>query len=112
MALVDIRRLAGFAILTNTTFLSFPIFWIWLWTTYRRRGTSCGKLLWGSIAVCMLVIVPWTIRNYETFHRLMPVRDNLGLELWIGNHEGVAHLQEFSGSFPLIDPRTITGWEK
>jgi 4-amino-4-deoxy-L-arabinose transferase-like glycosyltransferase len=98
--------LAGFAILTNTTFLSlFPIFWIWLWTTYRHRGTFCGKLLWGSIAVCMLVIVPWTIRNYETFHRLMPVRDNLGLELWIGNHEGVAHLQEFSGSFPLIDPR-------
>jgi hypothetical protein len=21
----------------------------------------------------------------------MPIRDNFGLELWIGNHEGVAH---------------------
>jgi 4-amino-4-deoxy-L-arabinose transferase-like glycosyltransferase len=97
--------LAGFAVLNNTTFLSlFPLFWIWLWITYRHRGVSCGKLLWGSVAVCVLVLVPWTIRNYEMFHRLMPVRDNLGLELWIGNHEGVSHLYEFSGSFPLIDP--------
>jgi 4-amino-4-deoxy-L-arabinose transferase-like glycosyltransferase len=97
--------LAGFAALTNTTFLSlFPLFWIWLWITYRRRGIVCGKLLWSSIAVCMLVLVPWTVRNYEMFHRLMPVRNNLGLELWIGNHQGVAHLSEFSRSFPLVDP--------
>ncbi|HEX4424933.1 MAG TPA: glycosyltransferase family 39 protein [Terriglobales bacterium] len=97
--------LAGFALLTNTTFISlFPLFWIWLWITYRRRRISCGKVLWSSIAVCVLMLVPWTIRNYETFHRLMPVRDNLGLELWIGNHEGVAHLQQFAQSFPLIDP--------
>jgi 4-amino-4-deoxy-L-arabinose transferase-like glycosyltransferase len=97
--------LAGFAFLTNTTFLSlFPLFWIWLWLRYRHRRVSCGKLLWSSIGVCALILVPWTVRNYETFRRLMPVRDNLGLELWIGNHEGVTHLHEFSGSFPLIDP--------
>ena len=97
--------LAGFAALTNTTFLSlFPLFWIWLSITCRRRGISCGKLLWSSVGVCMLVLVPWTIRNYETFHRLMPVRNNLGLELWIGNHQGVTHLSEFARSFPLVDP--------
>ncbi len=97
--------LAGFATLTNTTFLSlFPLFWLWLWITQRHRGVSCGKRLWSSVAVCLLVLVPWTIRNYATFHRLMPVRDNLGLELWIGNHEGVANLYEFPESFPLIDP--------
>jgi 4-amino-4-deoxy-L-arabinose transferase-like glycosyltransferase len=97
--------LAGFAALTNTTFLSlFPLFWIWLWIAYRRRGISCGRLLWSSVAICMLVVVPWTVRNYETFHRLMPVRDNLGLELWIGNHQGVVRLADFSRSFPLVDP--------
>ncbi len=97
--------LAGFAALTNTTFISlFPLFWFWLWLTYRRREVSYGKLLWSSVAVCLLILTPWTIRNYATFHRLIPLRDNLGLELWIGNHEGVTHLYEFSGSFPLIDP--------
>ena len=32
----------------------------------------------------------------------MPVRDNFGLELWMGNHEGVTH--EFPRDFPPIDP--------
>jgi len=97
--------LAGFAALTNTTFLSLlPPFWLWLWITHRRRGLSCGKLLWPSVAVSLLILTPWTIRNYATFHRLIPVRDNLELELWIGNHKGVAKLYEFSNTFPLIDP--------
>jgi 4-amino-4-deoxy-L-arabinose transferase-like glycosyltransferase len=97
--------LAGFAALTNTTFMSlFPLFWSWLWIAYRRRGVSCGNVLWSSVAACVLVLVPWTVRNYNTFHRLMPLRDNLGLELWIGNHEGVTNLFEFPRSFPLIDP--------
>ena len=43
------------------------------------------------------------MRNYARFHRFIPVRDNLGLELWIGNHQGVTYLYDFSG-FPLRDP--------
>jgi 4-amino-4-deoxy-L-arabinose transferase-like glycosyltransferase len=97
--------LAGIAALTNTTLLSlFPFFWLWLWILYRRRGRSCSKVLLASIGVCLLTILPWTIRNYETFHRLMPVRDNFGLELWIGNHEGAIHDHQFPRDFPLIDP--------
>jgi len=95
--------LAGIAALTNTTLLSlFPFFWLWLWILYRRRGRSCGKVLLASIGVCILTLLPWTIRNYETFHRLMPVRDNFGLELWLGNHEGVTRL--FDTDFPLRNP--------
>ena len=85
--------LAGVAALTNTTLLSvFWLFWMWLWIGYRRRGRSCNKPLMASVAVCVLTILPWTIRNYETFRRLVPMRDNFGLELWIGNHEGEARL--------------------
>ena len=85
--------LAGVAALTNTTLLSvFLLFWMWLWIGYRRCGRSCNKPLMASVAVCVLTVVPWTIRNYETFRRLVPMRDNFGLELWIGNHEGEARL--------------------
>ena len=85
--------LAGVAALTNTTLLSvFWLFWMWLWIGYRRRGRSCNKPLMASVAVCVLTVVPWTMRNYETFRRLVPMRDNFGLELWIGNHEGEARL--------------------
>ncbi|HTA24632.1 MAG TPA: hypothetical protein VK763_13955 [Terriglobales bacterium] len=85
--------LAAVTALTNTTLLSvFLFFWIWLWISCRQRGRSCGRLLLASVGVFVLVLLPWTIRNYEVFHRLMPVRDNFGLELWIGNHEGEARL--------------------
>jgi hypothetical protein len=95
--------LAAVGGLTNTTLLSvFPFFWIWLWVSYRRSGRSCGKLVLASVGVFLLALLPWTIRNYEKFHRLMPVRDNFGLELWIGNHEGVTH--RYDSDFPILDP--------
>ena len=95
--------LAGVAALTNTSLLSlFPFLWLWLWISYRRRGISCGKWLTASVVMCVVVMVPWTIRNYATFHRLMPIRDNFGLELWLGNHEGVGHV--FDRDFPILDP--------
>jgi len=95
--------LAGVAALTNTTLLSvFPFFWMWLWVGYRRRGLSCKKWLVASVVICVFVVLPWTARNYATFHRLMPIRDNFGLELWLGNHEGVTHV--FDNAFPLLNP--------
>ena len=95
--------LAAVAVLTNTTLLAvFPFFWIWLWVGCRQRRQSCSNLLIASVAVFVLALLPWTIRNYEVFHRLMPVRDNFGLELWIGNHQGVTH--QYDSDFPILDP--------
>ncbi len=97
--------LAGVAALTNTTLLSlFPFFWLCLWMVCRRRERSYIKLVLCSVGVCVLVLLPWTIRNYEAFHRLIPIRDNFGLELWIGNHEGAMQERQFPRDFPLIDP--------
>jgi 4-amino-4-deoxy-L-arabinose transferase-like glycosyltransferase len=95
--------LTGVAALTNTTLLSvFPFFWLWLWISYRRRGLSCSRWLASSVAICVLVLLPWTIRNYTTLHRVIPIRDNFGLELWLGNHEGVTHV--YDRDFPLLNP--------
>jgi hypothetical protein len=95
--------LAAVAGLTNTTLLSvFPFFWLWLWVSCRRSGRSCGKLLLASVGIFLLTLLPWTIRNYEVFRRLMPIRDNFGLELWLGNHEGVA--RRYDNDFPILDP--------
>jgi hypothetical protein len=54
------------------------------------------------VTACVLVVLPWTARNQGTFHRLVPIRDNFGLELWLGNHEGVTHV--FDNDFPILDP--------
>ncbi len=95
--------LAAVAGLTNTTLLSvFPFFWVWLWVSYRQSARPCGKLVLASGGIFLLTLLPWTIRNYEAFHRLMPVRDNFGLELWLGNHEGVT--RRYDSDFPILDP--------
>jgi 4-amino-4-deoxy-L-arabinose transferase-like glycosyltransferase len=102
--------LVGISALTNTTLLAvFPFFWLWLWITYRRRGLPCSRQLWLSVAICILTLLPWTIRNYTTFHRLMPVRDNFGLELWVGielgpGKPGALLTRLFPVDFPLSDP--------
>ena len=33
----------------------------------------------------MVVVSPWFVRNYVTFHKVVPFRGNLGLELYSGN---------------------------
>jgi hypothetical protein len=95
--------LTGAAALTNPTLLAvFLFFWLWLWVKCRRLGQACGKRVLASVGVFILALVPWTIRNYNVFHRLMPLRDNFGLELWLGNHEGVT--RRFDTDFPILNP--------
>jgi len=99
--------LAGIAALNNTTLLAvFPFFWLLLWLKYRRRGWSCYKQLLASSAVCVLILIPWTIRNYAAFHRIMPLRDNFGLELWVGLEleDDSWNAPIFIKDFPLRDP--------
>jgi 4-amino-4-deoxy-L-arabinose transferase-like glycosyltransferase len=79
----------GLAALTNVALVSLLAFFAW-WIWYRRRqaGVNCG---W-SVAVALLVffacIAPWIIRDYRVFGQLIPVRDNFGEELWMGNRDG------------------------
>jgi len=102
--------LVAVAALTNTTLLSvFPFFWLTLWLLYRRRRQSCARMLFASLAICALVLLPWTIRNYVVFHRLFPVRDNFGLELWVGvelgsGKPGAPMTRLFPRDFPLSNP--------
>jgi hypothetical protein len=94
--------LAGLGALTNTSLIAvFPFFLVWLFIQHSRQKRSCRLQLATAIGICILVMLPWTIRNYLTFHRWMPVRDNFGLELWLGNHEGVGSQFE---TFPIVNP--------
>ncbi|HZP64012.1 MAG TPA: hypothetical protein VFB28_11400 [Terriglobales bacterium] len=94
--------LAAIAGLTNTTLLAvFPLLWFWLWWG-ARSSQGTGKRLAVSITTFIVLMIPWTIRNYEVFGRVMPVRDNFGLELWLGNHEGVT--RRFDSDFPILNP--------
>jgi 4-amino-4-deoxy-L-arabinose transferase-like glycosyltransferase len=57
------------------------------WAVFRSgrealRGALVGAVVW--VAVC----TPWVIRNSVEMHAWIPLRSNLGYELWQGNRPG------------------------
>jgi 4-amino-4-deoxy-L-arabinose transferase-like glycosyltransferase len=97
--------LAGIAAQTNTTMLAmFPCFYAWVWLHSRKQSRIAMRWLYISAGIFVLTLVPWTMRNYRAFGRLMPLRDNFGLELWIGNRAGADEAHQYPSAFPLIDP--------
>lgn len=62
-----------------------PLLGLWMWLRKWQRG---GRwLLSGAAAALafMVVVSPWLVRNYRTFHKVIPFRGNFGLELYTGN---------------------------
>lgn len=77
----------GLATLTRTTLVVWiPMVCIaWLWkaaSAWRTCVPLCAALLVGSA----VMIVPWTVRNYFTFHCLVPVNSRFGTVLWQANN--------------------------
>jgi hypothetical protein len=65
--------------------LSCIAFELW-WRKDRRKRFLSLAMVVGVALACL----PWTWRNYTTFHELFFIRNNFGLELRLGNHEGAA----------------------
>jgi 4-amino-4-deoxy-L-arabinose transferase-like glycosyltransferase len=79
--------LAGFAGLTEPSVLVVVPFLLAL-AAWRLARAGKRWLLPGVVASLTLAtaISPWMIRNAVVFHRLIPMRDGMGLELWMGNN--------------------------
>lgn len=95
--------LAGVAVLNNPSLLGF-ILLAGAWVCCRRRKAlrSLRPAIVAAAAL-VLVVTPWTVRNYRLFHEIIPIRDNFGLELWVGNHQGTTGRQDIS-RHPVFDP--------
>lgn len=66
-----------------------PALGLWAIWPMRRRFATAGRLVLVSSLIFAAGIMPWTIRNYVVFHKLIPFRSNFALELWLGNNPGV-----------------------
>lgn len=79
----------GFTLLTNPTLASLlPFLLLWLIWRAHRAGNRWRTESALAVTIVVLCCVPWTVRNYVTFHELVPIRSTLGLQLWEGNNEG------------------------
>jgi 4-amino-4-deoxy-L-arabinose transferase-like glycosyltransferase len=79
--------LAGFAGLTEPSILVVVPFLLML-ATWRLARAGKRWLLPGIVASLVLAatISPWLIRDAVVFHRFIPMRDSMGLEMWMGNN--------------------------
>src|SRR5689334_16854407 len=57
-----------------------PFLALWLWAKTRQfKPAAIFSAAVGS------VLLPWTMRNFLVFHKLIPVRDNFWAEVFFGN---------------------------
>lgn len=78
----------GLIALANPTLLLFlPVCGIWLLLGARPvRAELMNATLAGLLFLAILA--PWTVRNWRVFHAFVPMRTNLGVELWTWNNSG------------------------
>jgi Dolichyl-phosphate-mannose-protein mannosyltransferase len=93
----------GFTLMTNPSFASLlPLMLAWMAWRWRRAertedaeaagGRAVRGAMWIAgpalaLGIAALCCVPWTIRNYRALGTFVPLRSNLGLELWLGNND-------------------------
>jgi 4-amino-4-deoxy-L-arabinose transferase-like glycosyltransferase len=83
--------LYGFAALNDPVVLAvLPVLFIWTACERRKRGAWLLPAALATLAF-FAVITPWSIRNYATFHKLIPIRGGLGLEFYCGNNADSWH---------------------
>jgi hypothetical protein len=77
-------------VLVNPSMISvFPFLLGWvIWET-RRDGAPWFKFAAAAVLVFAIGLVPWTVRNYRVFGKVIVLRSNFGLELWLGNNAAV-----------------------
>jgi 4-amino-4-deoxy-L-arabinose transferase-like glycosyltransferase len=78
--------LAAFALSVNPSLLPIVIC-CFGWAIYRiyPRSRSMPSV---GVVVFLLLSGPWAIRNDRQMHAFIPLRDNMGYELWQGNKAG------------------------
>ena len=87
----------GLIALSNPSLLLFlPVSGLWILVgSGRVKGQSWSKqIAAATLAACVfaLCLAPWTYRNWLAFHKFIPIRGNLGVELYLGNGIGATGL--------------------
>ncbi len=72
------------------------------WVVLRRHNAHLEwlKPAAASALVFIALSTPWAVRNYRTFHRFIPFRDNFWLEMHIGNGGDASMTEPFQSVHP------------
>jgi len=84
--------LAGFTALVEPSAIvvSTLLFVLALCKNHGAKKLLCMRAAL-AMAVLLLGIAPWMLRNALVFHRFIPMRDGMGLEMYLGNNGDSFH---------------------
>jgi hypothetical protein len=78
--------LMGLLALLIPTCISVFLCWL-IWLAFSRKASLFRAPAVALIILPAIIVSPWIVRNYLVFHRIVFVRDNLGLELSVSNND-------------------------
>jgi 4-amino-4-deoxy-L-arabinose transferase-like glycosyltransferase len=76
----------GVGALTHGSFMILPA--VLIAAVLARREMKLRRRFASAILIalaCAAAVLPWTIRNYRHFHRIIPSATGAGLQYWIGD---------------------------
>jgi 4-amino-4-deoxy-L-arabinose transferase-like glycosyltransferase len=89
---VGFGMLAGLAALTSPTIVSvLPFLGGWICYRLHRRKRPWLRPATLAALAFIIFVLPWFMRNYNTFHRFIPFRDNIGMVLRLGTKGTTTH---------------------
>ena len=84
--------LSGFGALIDPVVMSVaPFLGAWMCTRLYKQRQSWLAPVAAAVLAFILMTSPWFIRNYWTFHKIIPFRSCLGLEVYCGNNQDFWH---------------------
>jgi 4-amino-4-deoxy-L-arabinose transferase-like glycosyltransferase len=102
--------LAGFAGLTEpSVLLVIPFLLVLACWRLSRDGKRWFVPACVAGVVMVAALSPWMIRNALVFHRFIPMRDSMGLEMWMGNN-GYDLRWTSDDLHPLHDPQELAAY--
>jgi 4-amino-4-deoxy-L-arabinose transferase-like glycosyltransferase len=72
-------------LLRQTILLFVPFLLLWLFWELKKSGVPWWYFA-VPIVIIVLLIAPWTIRNYVVYHRFLPLNSNAGYAFYASNH--------------------------
>jgi hypothetical protein len=101
--------LSGLLALSNPSTLLFLLACgVWILAAPHSRNIFGATL---AVALCLVMVAPWMLRNQRVFHHFIPMRTNAGAEFYLGNGPGATGLvMEYD--HPFFDAQALARYRQ
>ena len=101
---------AGLLSLCKVVALLYPLAIIPVLIVTRHKDEKWMLRALAMVAAMVVVVLPWTVRNYKATGHLVVVTTGAGMNFWLGNWEPYYGKQQISrNDFPIEFAKKLTG---